>query len=60
MWSTDRDGEVDRLAEYELQHGAGNHGGHQVRRQIVMQEELTAHEEEGEVVDCPHDEEETG
>ena len=30
-----------------------------MRREVVVNEELTAHEVEGEVVNCPNDEEET-
>ena len=56
-------GEVGDLGgldvEDEFDDGAGDEGGGEVRGQVVVQEELAAHDEEGEVVGGPDQEEET-
>ena len=45
--------------EDEFEEGAGDEGGGEVGWEVVVKEELTAHEVEGEVVGCPAEEEET-
>lgn len=57
--SPGRNRSVDCLRQDEAENRAGYEGGCQVRREVVVNEELTAHEVEGEVVNCPNDEEET-
>lgn len=44
--------------EDELHEGACDEGGGEVRGQVVVEEELAAHDEEGEVVGGPREEEE--
>jgi hypothetical protein len=44
--------------EDEFDKGACDEGGCEMRREVVVQEELAAHDEEGEVVRCPGEEEE--
>lgn len=46
--------------EDEFDEGAGHEAGCQVGGEVVVQEELAAHEVEGEVVGCPAEEEEAG
>ena len=40
-----------------VEHGAEAEDGKVERREIVVQEQLALHEEEGEIVQCPSDEE---
>ena len=47
-------------AEDEFDEGAGDEAGGEVGREVVVQEELAAHDVEGDVVSCPGEEEETG
>lgn len=46
--------------EDELDQGASDQNRRYVRREIVVQEALSAHKIEREVVSCPAEEEETG
>lgn len=57
---SDRDWIVDGFRKDETQHGAGHKGRSQVRREVMMNEKLSAHQIEWEVVDCPKDQEEPG
>lgn len=50
---------VDGFAEYKAQHRACDKSGGQVRGQIMMNEQLSVHQEEWEVVDGPNNEEES-
>lgn len=53
--------EVDRVdVEDELDEGAGYEGGGEVGGEVVVEEELAAHDVEGDVVGGPGKEEETG
>ncbi len=56
--ASDRYGEVDRLHDDKVEDGAGDERRGKVRRQIVVQELLAAHEIEWEVVERPCAEEE--
>lgn len=42
----------------KIEHGTKAQDGEPERREIVMEEELPLHEEEGEVMQCPSDDEE--
>lgn len=58
--STNRDRIVDGVRKYEVEDGTGDEGRGEMRRKVVVDEQLTVHEEEGEVVDKPDDNEEAG
>ena len=45
--------------EDELNDGAGYESGGEVGREVVVEEELATHDEEGDIVGCPKQEEET-
>lgn len=57
---SDRYGVVDCLGENKVQDGASNKGRGEMRWQVVMNEKLTVHEEEWEVVHGPYNDEEPG
>lgn len=46
--------------EDKFEKGAGNEGGREVCGEVMMEEELSTHEIEREVVSCPAEEEEAG
>ena len=46
--------------EDKFEQGTRDEGGGEVGGQVVVEEELSAHEVEGEVVGCPAEEEEAG
>ena len=53
-------GNIDGIeVEDEFEEGTGDEGGGEVGGEVVVQEELAAHEVEGEVVRCPAEEEES-
>ena len=52
------DGVVHRLGEDEAEDGARHERGREVRREVVVDEQLAAHDVEREVVHRPDDEEE--
>jgi len=58
--SSDRDRVVDGFREDEVEDGSCDASGGEVGGEVVMDEELTRHEEEGEVVEGPGDGEEAG
>lgn len=46
--------------EYEFQQGTGYKGGGEVSGEVVVEEKLSAHEVEGEIMGGPAEEEEAG
>jgi hypothetical protein len=50
---------IDDLGGNKVENGTGHQGRYQMCGKIVMQETLSIHEEEGKVVTCPSDHEES-